>query len=335
MKTFSPLRIFIFFVPLFFFMICQGQDVESNQELKFITAIELPNVSGRIDHLAFDSIHQKVFIAALGNNTVEIVDLKTNRVIHTLKNLHEPQGILFIPEYQIVVVANGGNGECDIYNSETYQKLTSIKLDGDADNIRYDSTDKKIYVGYGNGSLGAIDANTFKLMTTINLSGHPESFQIDHSTHRIYVNVPDKQQIEVVDLKRQTVTERWNMTEATSNFPMSLDEANHRLFIGCRHPARLLTIDTQTGKTVSSVECDADTDDLFYNRLNKQVYMSCGAGYLNVFKQNDPSNYRRIVKVETRGGARTSLYIPQLNQLVVATPSRLGSNAQLMIYQIR
>lgn len=341
--------IVIFFV-CFLFNGCNAQP--QNNSLKLVATIALPTVSGRIDHLSFDAKHQIIFVAALGNNTVEVVDLKNKKVIHAIKDLHEPQGVVFIPDPAssgTIFVANGDNGECDVFNAETFQKITSIKLSGDADNVRYDAADKKIYVGYGNGGIAIIDlpagqagAATFKLITEIKLSGHPESFQIDKSAREIYVNVPDEKQIEVIDLNKNVVIDKWKLNQATSNFPMALDETNHRLFVGCRHPAKLLIIDMQTGKTISSFSIDSDTDDIFYNSSTKEIYVSCGGGYIDVFKQTDlptgqvgANTYTTNGKVSTHTGARTSLFIPELNQLIVASPSGFNSNASLLIYDIK
>jgi hypothetical protein len=312
---------------------CNAQP--QNNSLKLVTTIPLSNVSGRIDHLSFNSKQQIVFVAALGNNTVEVVDLKNKKAIHTIKDLHEPQGVVFIPESNSIFVANGDNGECDVFNAESFQKTNSLKLSGDADNVRYDAANKKIYVGYGNGGIAIIDATTFKLITETKLLGHPESFQIDKSAKKIYVNVPDEKQIEIIDLKTNSVIGKWKMTEAKSNFPMALDEINHRLFIGCRHPAKLLIIDTQTGETISDFSIDNDADDIFYNHTAKEIYLSCGSGYIDVFKQKDANIYTPNGKIYTHSGARTSLFIPELNQLIIASPSGFNSNTSLLIYDIK
>ncbi len=315
------------------FCSCNAQTQLKNNSLKFITSISLPDVSGRIDHLAFDKTHQIVLVAALGNNTIETVDLKNKKVIHSIKNLHEPQGVVFVSESNTIFVANGDNGECDSFNATIFQKTNTIKLPGDADNVRYDATAKKIYVGYGNGGIAIVDATSFTLLNEIQLDAHPESFQIDKDANKIYVNVPDEREIEIIDLQKNVVIDKWKMTEATSNFPMALDSVNHRLFIGCRHPAKLLVIDTQTGKTISAFNIDDDTDDVFYNSNNKEIYVSCGGGYVNVFKQKDANTYITNGNISVRSGARTSLFIPLLNQLIVAAPSHLDKDAVLFIYR--
>lgn len=295
----------------------------------------MPSVHGRIDHLTLDGKKKRIFVAALGNNTVEVVDLNTSKVIHTIKGLSEPQGIVYIPESNTIFVSNGGNGECIAFDANTYQKMATVKLVGDADNVRYDSIDKRIYVGYGDGGIAIIDANTYKLIADVKLSGHPESFQIDKAAKRIYVNVPDERQIEVIDIEKQLVVNRLKMTVASSNFPMCLDESNNRLFIGCRHQPKLLIIDTQTGKTISSYDIDRDIDDVFFDSQKKQIYLSCGEGYIDVFTQKDPNTYISVEKVSSSSGARTSLFVPELNQLIVASPSGFNGDAVLLVYKIK
>jgi len=312
---------------------CNAQN--QNSTTKLITSIPLPGVTGRIDHLAFNNKQGVVYVAALGNNTLEVVDLKTKKTIHSIKGLHEPQGIAFIPGSNSLFVANGDNGECDVFNAATYQKISSVSLAGDADNVRYDSDGKKIYVGYGNGGIAIVDANTFRLIKEIKLPGHPESFQLDKIAKKIYVNVPDVRQIDVIDLGKNEVTDQWKLTQAAANFPMSVDEINHRLFVGCRHSPTLLVIDTQTGKTIASFPIDGDTDDLFYNKATKEIYVSCGDGFVDVFKQSNANSYTSNGKITTHPGARTSLFVGDLNELIVASPSRLNRHASLLVYTLK
>lgn len=314
---------------------CNAQSSKQSQALPLIATIGLPGVSGRIDHLEYDSTTQRIFIAALGNNSVEVVDLKTNKVIHSITGLNEPQGIAFIPEENMLFVANGGNGACDVFNAATYQKITAVQLAGDADNVRYDAVNKKIYVGYGEGAITIIDAATLKQLADIKLQGHPESFQLDIAAKKIYVNVPDKQQVEIIDLNKQVVVDRWKLSVAKANFPMALDITNHRLFLGCRHPAKLLVLDTGTGKLITTVAIENDVDDIFYEPKNGAIFLSCGGGYINIVSQLKADNYLLSEKVNARSGARTSLLIPEINRLVIASPKGFGRSAELLVYQVK
>jgi len=319
-----------------FSLVGYTQQVQNqNYSLKFNSSIPLPNVLGRIDHMAYDSKRQYIYIAALGNNTVEVVDIKNNKVVCTIKGLREPQGVAYIPETNSIFVANGYNGDCDFFDADSYIKIKSVKLSGDADNVRYDSISKRIYVGYGEGGMAIFDAITLRLLNEVKLSGHPESFQIDKTANKIYVNIPFSNQIEIIDLEKNQVTDVWKLTQASSNFAMSLDEIHHRLFICCRRPAKLLVINTESGQTIASQDSGSDVDDIFYNKLSQQIYMTCGSGQIDVFQQIDSNTYKATEKIPTRSGARTSLFIPEFDKLIVASPSSLSARALLLIYNTR
>jgi DNA-binding beta-propeller fold protein YncE len=306
-----------------------------NYSLKFDSSIPLTNVLGRIDHMAYNHSKQYVYIAALGNNTVEVVDLKNKEAVHSIKGLKEPQGVVYIPENNSIFITNGNTGECDFFDADLYIKIKSINLSGDADNVRYDSADKKIYVGYGEGGMAVIDAVTMNLLKEIKLSGHPESFQIDKTVKKIYVNIPFQSQVEIIDIEKTIVTDSWKLIQVSTNFPMSLDETNHRLFIGCRDPAKLVVIDTENDKTIATQNIDNDVDDLYYDASTKQIILSCGSGFVEVFSQINPDSYTLKEKVPTHRGARTSLLIPELNKLIVASPSGFSAHASLLIYDIK
>lgn len=327
-------RLMLLLVNLLFVQ-CSSGKVKTNPDapLKLIASVALPHVHGRIDHLAYNIQRQLLYVAALGNNTVEVVDVKNRRVVHTISGLREPQGICFIPESNVIIVANGEDGSCAIFNADSYKQIKLVKLKADADNVRYDSVAKEIYVGYGSGGIAIIDANTFKQVGDIRFTGHPESFQLYH--HKIFVNVPDEHLVNVIDLDKKMVVSGWRIDEASGNFPMAIDTTNGRLFFGCRHPAKLLVINAETGKAITTLDIDGDVDDVFYDRSSHLIYTSCGSGSIDIFKQLTADTYEVTSRVETLPGARTSLLIPQLNQLIIAAPARMGHDAQLMIYEKR
>jgi YVTN family beta-propeller protein len=315
---------------------CNSQPANNfteKEKLTLLSKIILPNVSGRIDHIAYDSVNHLVFIAALGNNTVEVVNTNTKQVAHTITGLHEPQGIIYIPSLKKLVVANGDNGDCVFFDAITYTQLALVHLKNDADNIRYDAASNLLYVGYGNGGIAVIDANTMKQVGDIALDGHPESFQLSKKQNRIYINVPDANEIEVAELSTNKVIAKWKNTNASANFPMSLDEENNRLFIGCRSPATLRVISIETGKDISAVSCSGDADDVFYNTSDSLVFVSAGKGFTDVFKANE-KKLTRINHIKTNGGARTSLLLVSEKKILLAVPAHAGNAAALWIYKI-
>lgn len=234
-----------------------------NGPLVPVQTIPLPNVSGRIDHLAVDLERSRLFVAALGNNTVEVIDLRAGAVSRSLPGFHEPQGIA--SAVTSIAVANGGTGDLSWIDAQNLDRGKSLTLGDDADNVRYDAVAKRLYVGYGSGSIAAVDPATGQKLAETIVGGHPESFQLERSGGRMFVNVPGARKIAVIDRAIMKVTATWPVTDASSNYPMAVDEAGHRLFVGCRRPAKVLVYDTQSGKVISSTDIVGDTDDLFYD----------------------------------------------------------------------
>ena len=295
--------------------------------------IPLPGVEGRIDHMVADVAGQRLFVAALGNNTVEVIDLKVGNVVQSLSGFAEPQGIVYVPEFDRLFIANGADGTCRILDGHSFKTIRSVNVGDDADNVRYDEAAKKIYVGYGSGALAVIDAKTGAKITDIPIAAHPESFRMEMHSPNLYVNVPEAAQIAVVDRGKRTVTATWPMNAAQGNFPMFLDEANHRMFVGCREPATLLVYDFVNGRLVANIPIVRDTDDLFYDSRNKLIYVSGGGGRIDIIRQIRPDDYQKVTSILTAPGARTSLFIPELNLLCVAVPHRGNQEAEMLIYK--
>ncbi len=298
---------------------------------RLVQTIPLDGVEGRIDHMSMDVAGQRLFVAALGNNTVEVVDLKQGKVVHSLSGFSEPQGVCFIPEFNLLAVANGGDGRCVFFDGSTLKPVSTLRLDDDADNMRYDSLHKKLLVGYGSGALAVIDPQSKKVTSTISLSSHPESFQVEASGARIFVNVPNSHTTDVVNILQGKVAESYSLGLVAANFPMALDEANHRLFIGCRLPARLLVFDTKTGNKVTTLTLHGDCDDVFYDAARKQIYASCGEGYLDILSQSDADHYAIKQSTATASGARTSSFDGA--KIYLAVPHHGTQQAELRSYQ--
>lgn len=305
---------------------------ENASALKLIQKIPLSNVKGRIDHLAIDLKGERLFVAALGNNTLEVIDLKAGKQIHTITGLSEPQGVIFIPNENKIYISNGGNGKCSIFDASSFDLIDSIEFNEDADNMRYDSTGNRTYVGYGSGGIGIIDSISVKRIGNITLPAHPEAFEIEHSSGKVFINIPVSRQIAVVDIKKLLVEAEWQLKDAGENFPMALDEVNHHLFVGCWSPAKLLIFDTQLGKIVSEINIDNDADDIFYDAGKKRIYISSGKGFLDIVEQQGGYRYSLLERMPTAQGARTSLFVPESGRLYLAVPAYKDQQAEIWVY---
>jgi DNA-binding beta-propeller fold protein YncE len=313
---------------------CNAQSTFGANYLNLVETIPMPEVRGRIDHLDVNLKRQLIYVADLGNNTVEVANLFTGKIIHSIQGLDEPQGVGYIPQHEEIFVANGGSGDCYFYSAINYEKVATIHLSSDADDVRYDSVGRKIYVGYGSGGIAVVDADSRKVIGDIKLPAHPESFQIDKRLNRLFVNLPDANMVGVVDLNQLKLIEKWTKESSKANFPMALDPNNQRVFVGYRHPAKLVVFDSKTGNKITSNTMAGDADDLYYDDATKCIIVSGGEGYINLFKQADDNTYKQIANIPSRNGARTSLLVPEFRVFVLACRALGDKSASLQIYKL-
>ena len=295
------------------------------------TKIALGAVSGRIDHLAVDLKRQQLFVAELGNDSLGVVNLAARKMRSTMPGLKEPQGIGYEPSADTVYVANAGDGSVRLLWAEDLTSKGRINLGEDADNVRIDTARHRVLVGYGKGALAVIDPKSRAKVADIPLQAHPEGFQIDEGTARAFVNLPDAGQIAVVDLEKGQAVATLPTQGHRANFPMALDREAGRVLVVFRSPPRLLVL-SKEGAVIVDVDTCGDADDVFVDAKRRRAYVSCGAGVVDVFEEGAGS-YQRIARIPTASGARTSLFVPELDRLFVAVRASSGEPAAIWVFQ--
>jgi len=301
---------------------------------KLKQTIPLPGVEGRIDHLALDASGERLFVCALGNNSVEVLDLRRGERIHSITGLGAPQGIVYIPDLGRLFVANDKGGIFKIYDAKSFQTVGELNFKDDADNVRYDDATKKIYVGFGSGGIAVVNAPDGKQIGSIKLSAHPEAFELEKQGKRIFINVPNSRDVAVIDRDKGEVIATWKTDLAFGNFPMALDETNHRLFLGCRMPSKLIVLNTDSGDVVTKIDISGDPDDVFYDSKRHRIYATCGAGKIDIIEQTGADAYRALAKIDTADGARTGLFVPERDTVFVAVPHRGSQQAEIRAYRV-
>lgn len=300
--------------------------------LELVSSIAIPGVKGRIDHMAADTGGGRLFVAALGNGSVEALDLRGG-ARHALSGLREPQGVLYLPGSGRLVVARGGDARVDIVDAATLRTLGSIGGLEDADNLRYDAAARHAIVGYGDGGLRMIDPERAVAVRDIALPGHPEAFELESKGPRIFVNVPAARSVVVVDRRTGATLERWGTAGASGNFPMALDEPHRRLFVGARSPATLLVYDIDSGKAVARLSIGRDVDDLFWDAGRARLYAICGEGRIDVIRPEAPDRFALESSIATARGARTGLFVPEDSALYVAAPAARDAPARILVFR--
>jgi hypothetical protein len=325
-------------------------------------SITLPEVKGRVDHMALDHDTGRLFIAALENNSLEVVDVAGAKHLRSIPGLPEPQGVAFVPRRSkgitpALVVACGGDGSARIFNPDTLEPTRSFALGDDADNVR--CAGASVYIGCGSGAAAAIavlrpDSAPADAPKRFPLPGHPEGFALlfapaadpdpEHPTHpgsvesRLLVNIPAAHEVASIDFATGHAA-HWHI-DAASNFPLCISQrpdaaGQHsidRVFIGCRRPAQVLMLDPADGRVLAKASCTPDVDDLILSADGSRLYAVCGGGSIDAFAVA-PDALRPIGSTPTRDGTRTGILLDESpTTIAVACPARAGDPAVLRIY---
>lgn len=307
--------------------------------LQLVQTIPL-TVEGRLDHLTADVKGMRLFVAALGNNTVEVIDLRAGKRVSSLTALQKPQGVWYVAELRKLFVASGNDGMCRVYNGKTLELIESIKLDLGADLVGYNPRSKLFYAGYGGedakkdyGNVAIINARTNKHIGDIRTKVHPGGILVDDSGRRIYVTLPATSEVAVIDAKSHEITKSWEAVQAKRTVALSLDSANSRLFVGARTPGHIIVYDIVSLDKVADFPTVGLLDGMFFDARQKRLYVSGGEGFIDVFQQRDADHYEPLARIATGPTARTSLFVPELNRYYVALPRNGEKGAEIRVYQ--
>jgi DNA-binding beta-propeller fold protein YncE len=298
--------------------------------------IPVPGVAGRLDHFTADVKRRRLFVSALGNNTVEVIDVFAGRVVHSIKGLAQPQGPLYVPGVDKLYVANAEDGKVRVYDGVTYTLRKTIDFGKDPDNMRYDEASKTVFVGFGedDGGIATIDPKTDERVGQVyKTEGHPESFQVEASGTHIFANVPDAGNVvDSIDKKTGAVT-KWPLKGLRGNYAMALNEEDHRLFTITRKTPMMVVLDTQTGNEVARLRAAGECDDVFFDASRKRIYVIGAEGVISVFQQNDPDHYELVANVPSSVGIRTGYFFARRDRFYVGVPAKGSEPAQVWTFE--
>ena len=305
---------------------------------QLVRTIALDSVSGRFDHLAIDSASNRLFIAATGNHSVEVIDLRTDKVQQSITGLGKPHGLAWIPSTESLYVADGTLAELRVYRGSPLALVGTIKLSDDADDMVYDEANHLLFVGHGGSDaanparVAVVDTTTFKLIANVPVASHPEALDIDPQTGRVFVNVADSNEVAVLFSPSAQVIAHWKLISAADNVPLAFDVERQSLYIACRKPGIVIALNAATGKEISNAPTADGADDLFYDAASRRVYVITGSGEVDAFQVDDAQLLHPIGVQHTAAGAKTALFVPAQHLLYVGVPGAGAKHAEIRVF---
>jgi hypothetical protein len=316
--------------------LCAQSGIDSAVTLQ--RTIALPGVTGKFDHFAIDEAKNRLFAAATGNQSVEVIDLATGKNVQSLAGLGRPHGLVWLAGSGQLFVADGSKAELDRFEGSPLKMVKSLKLSEDADDMVYDTISKLLYVGHGGTNaanppaIAIVDARSLALVAEVPVEAHPEELAFDPSGQRIFANISDSGEVVVIDGKTHAIAEKWPLSHTKGNTPLAYDEADDLLLIGCRTPAKLLVLSGKTGKELSSAPSGAGADDLFYEPSTRRAYLITGSGSVDTYKISPNGALQALAPAATAAGAKTGLLVPSQAALYIGIPGT-NADAEIRVYQ--
>jgi DNA-binding beta-propeller fold protein YncE len=315
-------------------LLCATGVLRAQPSLELVQTFDLKGKSGNLDHLVVDSKGGRLFMANKVNNTVDVVDLKTGKLVKQLTGQAGAQGVAYAPDLGRLYVGLGTGGFCNIFDCKNYKLLKSFKYMDDADNIRYSPRTHSVYVAHAEKAIGVIDGEALEQKTDISLPGTAEGFELETDRPRMYVCVPSPSQVVVIDTDKNEVVTSYPVKLGGANFSVAIDQANRRLFVGCRKKAMMVIMNSDTGAEIAGLPIPGGTDDVTFDAKRKRIYVSCADGFIAVIKQTDADHYESVENFATVTGAKTSYLDPETGRLYLAVPRQPGKTGpEVRVYE--
>lgn len=317
-------------------------DLSSESLAKAVSTERIPSISGHFDRFGLDTKGHRLFVTPEDNGTVEVYDLSSGKFEHSIGGIGMAHGVLYRSDLDRIYVTDGTDGLLRVFDGKSYRLLKTVKLLTDADSIGYDPKTHHLYIANGGKDAGLnyclvsiVNTDTDEHIGDIKIDGaRLEQMVLETSGPRLFINITDKREVGVIDRNKRAVVATWPVTEGEINAAIGLDEADHRLFVGCRS-GKLVAFDTETGKAVAVLPIPAGADDMTYDPVRKRLYVPCAEGFVDVFEQSDPDHYRQIGKVPTGPMGKTGILVSSLNRYFVVVPQHGTADAEILVFQVQ
>jgi hypothetical protein len=329
---------------------------QEKQALRRVQTIPLQGVKGRLDHMGIDLEKKRLFVAAAGNNSLEVVDLTGGKVTNSLTGFVDTQDALFLGGDFNKLHVSSLDGHLRIFQGETFWLVQDFKIEPDPNRLFYDPTTDLIYFGYGGENAGfngyervgimrpkrgaGYDQLVADMIAPTPRPGHLAEMAMDDNGILLICDSRDDR-IYQFDTRKRELINSWPASGDGAG-DLALDRGHHRLFVGIRIPPEMTVYDSLSGKEIQTLPGPETMDGVYYDTNLKRVYMTGGRwygtpdaspGWVYVYQQKDPDHYDLISKIKTRPGSGTSLLVPQLNRFYVASQAIGNQKAAILVFE--
>ena len=316
---------------------------QAGSPLELAQTISLPGITGRFDGFGIDLKGSRLFVTPLDHKSVEVVDLKTAKVIHSITGIEKAHAVLYRDDRNEIFITDGPADSLKVFNGSNYELVKEVKPLSAPDGILYDPATHYLYIVSGGDNakldyslIAVVDTDKGEHLGDIRIDGDTvEEMRLEKSSARLFAVNRPKNRIEVADRERRTVLTSWPLSMGKTPVGLAFDEANHRLFVGCRSEV-MVVLDSDSGKEITSAPIAKGIDDMIFDPATKRIYAEANTGAIDVFEETDPDHYRSLGTTSMGAPAKPGLLVPELERYFVAVPPHENTaDAEILVYKVR
>ena len=315
---------------------------EPASPLELVRTIPMPGIAGRFDSFGVDVKGHRLFVTPLDHKTVEVYDLKTGKLIHSIPGIEKAHAVLYRGDLDEIFVTDGPAGSLKIFKGDKYELVKAVEQLAQPDGILYDPDTHYLFIITG-GENAKLDYSLISVVDTdkgthlgdIRIEGGTmEEMRLEKSSARLFVVNREKNRIEVIDSKKRTILTSWPLTLGKLPVGLAIDESAHRLFVGCRSEV-IVVLDAASGKEITSVPISKGIDGMVFDPATKRIYSEANTGAIDVYEEVDADHYQSLGTTPIGSPAKPGLLVPELNRYFVAVPQHDNVDAAILEYKVQ
>jgi DNA-binding beta-propeller fold protein YncE len=310
--------------------------------LELVRTIPMPGIAGRFDAFGVDVKGHRLFVTPLDHKTVEVYDLTTGKLIHSIPGIEKAHAVLYRADLDEIFVTDGPAESLKIFKGDTYELVKVVKPLAEPDGILYDPATHFLYIITGGENakldyslISVVDTDKGERLGDIRIEGGTmEEMRLEKSSERLFVVNREKNRIEVIDRKKRTILTSWPLTLGKVPVGLAMDESAHRLFVGFRSEV-IVVLDSASGKEITSFPISKGIDGMVFDPATKRIYSEANTGAIDVYEETDADHYRSLGTTPIGVPAKPGLLVPELNRYFVAVPQHDNVDAAILEYKVQ
>lgn len=261
--------------------------------------------NGGFDYVTIDSDARRLYLSH--GTQVDVIDPDNGKLIGTIADTPGVHGVALATEFKYGFTSNGREDKVSMFDTSTLQLIKKIEVGKGPDGIYYDPDIKRVFTNnHGSHDITAIDARTGQIAGTVKVEGDGESAVVANGM--VYVNMEDTNEVVVFDSKSLEIKKRFPIGVAKTPTGLAYDSKTRRLFIGCRNEPKMVVMDADSGKVITSFPIGRGVDYAVFDPQSKLIFFSCSEGVLNIFHERSATEFEDAGPVKTQPGARTMAF---------------------------